>query len=240
MSVAPPTKNDPKYQTLPYNAKLFAPFSNNQCKHDRGSDQYESSVQQKLQIMQLDSHDGQEKYQHQQQQQLLQHQAQQKSNQILRNFNNHNLNNNNVQLQQLLSQNQHNAKSAHMSSQVSAPNLAYHHHQQQQQQQQRSSPIPPTAPTSNANGAAVTWSSTGTGIHENFYSGSSAIAGTGSRPSNFGPTGAPASVATPSSTNSSVPLHNTPSSISSGLPQVSACLLMSNHKTPALVGLKIS
>lgn len=42
------TKNDPKYQTLPYNAKLFTPFA---TKHEQ--DQFENSMQQ-MQIIQQD------------------------------------------------------------------------------------------------------------------------------------------------------------------------------------------
>lgn len=49
--VSVPNKNDPKYQTLPYNAKLFhAPFAN---KHEQ--DQFEKSMQQ-MQIIQADHH----------------------------------------------------------------------------------------------------------------------------------------------------------------------------------------
>ena len=49
-TLPPPNKSDPKYQTLPYNAKLFAPFGS---KHEQ--ENFEKSMQQ-MQLISADHH----------------------------------------------------------------------------------------------------------------------------------------------------------------------------------------
>ena len=167
-----PNKNDPKYQTLPYNAKLFAPFStkqqilsNNHSNLSQDQDKFDKAIQQ-MQIITLDHH-------HQQQQQQ---QQQQTGNNKMNNFTN------NLQLHQLLSQNNHhNTKSAN--------NILTESHQQpsaglqpQQQQQQQSTHM------SNGLHHLVKGKSWSAGIGES-NNGFPLV-----RPSNFLPTGAPSPV----------------------------------------------
>jgi hypothetical protein len=91
----PITKNDPKYQTLPYNAKLFAPFANKQ-----DQEQFEKSLQQ-MHILQQD-HPHINSQSRQNQQQIHNHQQQQQQQQAFNNLQSYN--NRANQLHHLLSQ----------------------------------------------------------------------------------------------------------------------------------------
>lgn len=228
------TKNDPKYQTLPYNAKLFAPFA---TKHEQ--DQFEKSMQQ-MQIIQQDHPLTQYRQNNQHNHHLQQQQVQSNNNsngitsstsnnERIQSYNNRNSNNNlQQQLQNFLSQ----------------------QHQQQQQQQNnqqiaKSANIINAVSSSQSSSSLIAASSSTTTTPKNIPNGLQTVHSTqasnnvsrgkampiignscGSesttfpivRPSNFLPTGAPASSPSESSNSapSAVPLPN--STAYNGLP----------------------
>lgn len=179
-----PNKNDPKYQTLPYNAKLFAPFINKHQPHQQQQQQQQHQLQQQHNYL----HFQQQQQQHQDEQDKLESVLQQMQLIGMEQGNNSNSTNhmtqsvqsmnfeNNLRLHQLLSQNnQHNAKSAAAAT-VSA--AISHHQQQSNGPQSVHSGLPPVQQSGNISKGKplpVINSEMATSV----------------RPNNFLPTGAP-------------------------------------------------
>jgi hypothetical protein len=173
--VSLPTKNDPKYQTLPYNAKLFAPFGTKQ-----DQEQFEKSMQQMQLIKQDQQQVSQSAATAQLQFQVQQYRQQQQSNQQQSNHlhNNGGIGSNDCPTNNERVQSYNNKNNLHLNQ------LQSFLSQQQQHQNNQSGPH---------NNAQVNNSSKSTNDNNNAFP----II----RPSNFLPTGAPAS--SPSTSGSS-------------------------------------
>lgn len=209
------SKNDPKYQTLPYNAKLFNPFAN---KHEQ--DQFEKSMQQ-MQIIKQDQQSAataQLQFQVQQYRQQQQ-QQQQQSNQHSNQFSSSNSTINDT------TSNNSNGPAPTNSERVQSYNNKNNLHLNQLQsflsQQQNNQNAPKSATTSLMTTSTTSSNNGAQAIHSTQANNDGDPRGkVGNenalpiiRPSSFLPTGAPASSPSTSSTSSA--------SASNGSPQMS-------------------